>query len=65
MQGHGRSGTSAMGEKAELSVEVTQPAVSCSWTKERWVLLVMSKAKRKWVFGAAAVHSATSHSNTM
>lgn len=38
-----------MGEKAELSVEVTQPAVSCSWTKERRVLLVMSKAKRKWV----------------
>lgn len=37
------------GEKAGLSVEVTQPAVSCSWTKERRVLLVMSKAKRKWV----------------
>ena len=42
-------GASATGEKAGLSVEVTQPAVSCSWTKERRVLLVMSKAKRKWV----------------
>lgn len=30
-------------------MEVTQPALSCSWTKERRVLLVMSKAKRKWV----------------
>lgn len=25
------------------------PALSYSWTKERRVLLVMSKAKRKWV----------------
>ena len=45
----GGRGTSTLGEKAELSVEVTPPAGSCSWTKERRVLLVMSKAKRKWV----------------
>ena len=48
-RGMGSGGASATGEKARLPEEVTQPSASCSWTKERRVLLVMSKAKRKWV----------------
>lgn len=32
-----------------LSLPNWPPALPCSWTKERRVLLVMSKAKRKWV----------------
>lgn len=47
----GGSGAPHEGRSPCSALSPPQPAsaLSCSWTKERRVLLVMSKAKRKWV----------------
>lgn len=57
--GHGLGGATQVPQvrRPRLSAEacssahasLTALALPCSWTKERRVLLVMSKAKRKWV----------------